>query len=84
VLRERLRETLTGTRKWQAGFASVAVAPRKWGIGVLLTWQHSFAGSNDRTTQNNLAFQPFFIYSLPNGYYLRSTASWSFDLEGGT
>jgi hypothetical protein len=51
---------------------------------VLLTWQQSFAGSNDRTTQNNLAFQPFFIYNLPNGYYLRSTASWSFDLEGGT
>ena len=77
-------ESLTGTGKWQAGVAGVAVAPRKWGLGgVLLTYQHSFAGSSDRSTQNNLVFQPLFIYNLPNGYYLRSTASWAFDLEGG-
>jgi hypothetical protein len=75
-------EMQTGTGKWQAGFAAVAVAPRKWGIaGTLLTWQHSFAGDNTRPEQNGLVFQPLFIFNLPNGYYLRSTASWNFDLD---
>jgi hypothetical protein len=75
-------ETLTGTGKWQAGVAGVAVAPRTWGIvGTLLTWQHSFAGEHTRPDQNSLVFQPIFIYNLPNGYYLRSSAGWNFDLE---
>jgi len=75
-------ETLTGTGKWQAGVAAVAVAPRKWGIaGALLTWQHSFAGDHTRPDQNSLIFQPLLIYNLPKGYYLRSTAGCSFDLE---
>lgn len=75
-------ETLTGTGKWQAGVAVVGIAPRKWGLaGVLLTWQHSFAGDGTRSSQNNLVAEPLVIYNLPNGYYLRSTASWSFDLE---
>ena len=75
-------ETLTGSGKWQAGVAVVAVAPRKWGIaGTLLTWQHSFAGDSTRPDQNSLVFQPLFIFNLPNGYYLRSTAGWNFDLE---
>ena len=48
-------ETVTGTGKWQAGVVALAVAPRKWGIaGVLVTWQHSFAGDNSRGTQNTL------------------------------
>jgi hypothetical protein len=43
-------ETLTGTGKWQAGTVAAAVALRKWGIaGVLLTWQHSFAGDEARS-----------------------------------
>jgi hypothetical protein len=75
-------ETLTGTGKWQAGVAAVAIAPRKWGLaGGLVTWQHSFAGDHTRSDQNNLAAQPLVIYNLPNGYYLRSTATWNFDLE---
>ncbi len=70
-----------GTGKWQAGLAGVAIAPQPWGlIGGLLTWQHSFAGDSDRATQNNLSAQPFFIYNLPEGWYLRSTATWNFDL----
>jgi hypothetical protein len=72
----------TGTGKWQAGIVALGVAPRKWGIaGVLLTWQHSFAGESIRTTQNSLVSQPLVIYNLPSGWYLRSTAGWSFDLE---
>lgn len=74
----------TGTGKWQAGLAGIAIAPQKWGlIGGLLTWQHSFAGDDDRRTQNNLLAQPFFIYNFPKGrgWYFRSTATWTWDLE---
>jgi len=75
----------TGTGKWQAGLALLAVAPQKWGlIGGLVTWQHSFAGDDERRTQNNLQAQPFVIYNMPGGWYLRSTATWSWDLELGT
>jgi hypothetical protein len=75
-------ETGTGTGKWQAGVVGLGVAPRKWGIaGVLVTWQHSFAGDSTRATQNTLVTQPLVIYNLPGGWYLRSTAGWNFDLE---
>jgi hypothetical protein len=77
-------ETATGTGKWQAGLATILIAPRKWGIaGVLLTWQHSFAGDDKRLTQDNLSFQPLIIYNLPKAWYLRSTATWTFDLARG-
>jgi hypothetical protein len=73
---------LAGTGKWQAGLATLAIAPRKWGIaGALITWQHSFAGDDDRSTQNSLAAQPLFLYNLPRGWYLRSTATWNVDFE---
>jgi len=69
----------TGTGKWQAGFATLAMAPRSFGIaGALVTWQHSFAGDDDRATQHNLSVQPLFIYNLPRGWYLRSTGTWNF------
>jgi len=77
-------ETATGTGKWQAGLATILIAPRKWGIaGALITWQHSFAGNDTRPVQNNLAFQPLVIYNLPKAWYLRSTATWNFDLARG-
>lgn len=77
-------ETLTGTGKYQVGFAALAVAPRKWGIGgTLVTWQHSFAGDSSRSAQQNLALQPLFIYNLPKSWYLRSTATMNFDIEQG-
>jgi len=73
-----------GTGKWQAGVAGAAIAPLPWGLlGGLVTWQHSFAGEDDRGTQNNLTAQPFVIVNLLNGYYLRSTAIMNFDLERG-
>ncbi|MEG9437773.1 hypothetical protein JAO29_16610 [Edaphobacter sp. HDX4] len=73
-------ETLTGTGKYQAGFATLAIAPRKWGIGrALVTWQHSFAGDSSRTTQHNMQVQPLVIYILPRAWYLRSTATMNFD-----
>ena len=47
---ERLR---TGT--WQAGAASVVIAPQPWGLlGGLVPYQHSFTGEGSRPTQNNL------------------------------
>ena len=77
-------DPVLGTGKWQAGLAAVVIAPQSWGLlGGLVTWQHSFAGPGDRPTQNNLTVQPFYIYNLPQGLYVRSTAIWNFDLEGG-
>ena len=74
----------TGTGKWQAGVAAVVIAPQPWGLlGGLATWQHSFAGDDERPTQDNLSFQPFLIYNLRDGWYLRSTASMNFDLRRG-
>ena len=73
-----------GTGRWQAGPAGVLIAPEPWGLlGGLVTYQHSFAGGNGRPVQNNLQAQPFVIYNLPQGFYLRSTATWNFDLERG-
>jgi hypothetical protein len=75
----------TGTGKWQAGLAALAVSPRPWGlIGGLVTWQTSFAGDSERRSQNNLQAQPFLIYNLPKGWYLRSTATWTWDLHEST
>ena len=75
-------EDETGTGKWQAGLAALAIKPNAKGIlGALLTWQASFAGDEDRGDQNGLTFQPLFIHNLPNGLYLRSTGNWVFDFE---
>jgi hypothetical protein len=43
-----------GTGKWQAGAAVAVIAPQAWGLlGGLLTYQHSFAGDDDRPTQRD-------------------------------
>lgn len=74
----------TGTGKWQAGLAGVVIAPQPWGLlGGLVTWQASFAGDSDRRDLSTLQAQPFVIYNLPQGWYLRSTAAWNFDLRNG-
>ncbi|MFA9438964.1 hypothetical protein ACDA63_04925 [Uliginosibacterium sp. sgz301328] len=71
-----------GTGKWQAGLAGAVIAPQSWGLlGALVTWQTSFAGDSDRRRQNNATAQPFLIYNLSKGWFVRSTATWSFDLE---
>jgi hypothetical protein len=71
-----------GTGKWQAGLAGAVIAPQSWGLlGGLVTWQASFAGDDDRRRQNNATAQPFVIYNLSGGWFVRSTATWSFDLE---
>jgi len=72
-----------GSEKWSAGFANVMFnatsAKLQW--GYLLTWQHSFAGDDDRDTVNTAAFQPFAMYQLGGGTYLRSAPIWVYNLE---
>jgi len=75
-----------GSGKWQGGAAAVVFdfsSPKvQW--GTLLTWQASFAGDDDREDTNLLVFQPFYIFQLGKGLYLRSTAIWAFNLEQNT
>ncbi|HUH87469.1 MAG TPA: hypothetical protein VL003_05385 [Pusillimonas sp.] len=74
-----------GQGKWQIGSAAAIVANRSWGLaGGLMTFQQSFAGDSDRDRVRMLTFQPALFYNLPNGYYLRSSAVWTFDLEQHT
>lgn len=73
-----------GTGKWQAGLSAVVVnATKQRLLGALIQWQHSFAGQSDRPTVQSLTAQPFLIWNLPEGWYLRSTGTWTFDLQHG-
>jgi hypothetical protein len=73
-----------GTGKWQAGLAGVVVNANKARLlGALVQWQHSFAGQSARPTVQSLTAQPFGIFNLPEGWYIRSTGTWTFDLQHG-
>ncbi|HIE0996134.1 TPA: hypothetical protein ACXJQH_005948 [Pseudomonas aeruginosa] len=73
-----------GAGKWSGGVAAVAVHSNKAGLlGGLVQWQHSFAGQSHRDTVHTATLQPFVIRNLPQGWYLRSTGTWSFDLSDG-
>ena len=70
-----------GAGRWQGGAAGVVVAPQSWGIlAGLLIYQHSFALDRGRDEVSVMTFQPIVNYNLPNHFYLRSSAIWSFDL----
>ena len=71
-----------GSEKWSAGFANVLFngTNPKFQWGYLLTWQTSFAGDDDRAHVNAAAFQPFGMYQLGQGWYLRSAGIWTYDL----
>ncbi|WP_237380102.1 hypothetical protein [Cupriavidus sp. SW-Y-13] len=74
-----------GTGKWQAGLAGVVVDAKPARLlGMLLQWQHSFAGQSSRPTVQTLTAQPFMIFNLPQGWYIRSTGTWTFDLQRST
>lgn len=71
-----------GSGKWQAGLIGAVVAPQKWGlVGGLITWQSSFAGKSDRKDVSLLTVQPIINFNLSKGFYIRSSATWNFDLE---
>jgi hypothetical protein len=71
-----------GQGKWQAGLAAVGLHALSEGsllIGIL-TWQHSFAGEDSRPGAQVVTFQPIITLSIGGGYYVRSSAIWSFDI----
>jgi len=72
-----------GAGKWQAGVAAVAIHPMPGGslLGALVTWQHSFAGDQDRPSAHLASFQPIGTFGIGSGYYVRSSAVWVFDFE---
>jgi hypothetical protein len=75
-------DRFTGSGRWQAGAAGVVVAPQSWGmLGGLVTYQHSVAESFGREPTSLLTVQPIAFYNLPQGFYLRSSAIWNFDLQ---
>lgn len=74
----------TGAGKWQIGAAGIIMAPQPWGLlGALITYQHDFAGDSDRPTQNLATAQPFLIWNMPAGFYLRSAGIMLFNWETG-
>jgi hypothetical protein len=72
-----------GSGKWLAGVAGIVVHPLSGGtlLGALITWQHDLAGDKDRPGVNVGAFQPALSMSIGGGYYLKSTAIWTFDFR---
>lgn len=72
-----------GSEKWSAGLVNVLfnAESAKFQYGYLLSWQHSFAGTSDRADVNVMAFQPFAMYQLGGGLYLRAAPIWVYNLE---
>ena len=72
-----------GSEKWSAGLANVLfnATSKKFQYGYLITWQHSFAGDDDRETVNVGAIQPFAFYQLGGGLYLRAAPIWVYNFE---
>ncbi len=72
-----------GSEKWSAGLANVLFNAESKVVqyGYLLTWQHSFAGNDDRETINMAAFQPFAMFQLGGGTYLRAAPIWVYNIE---
>lgn len=73
-----------GGGTWNAGLANVLFNfsnPRfQW--GYLAVWEMSFAEAyDDAPDQNRAFFQPFGIFQLGDGWYLRSTGVWNYDFE---
>jgi hypothetical protein len=78
-------DDLLGSGKWQIGAAGAVIAPQKWGLlGGFATYQTSFAGDGNRDSVSLLTFQPIINVNLADGFYLRSSASWNFNLHNDT
>lgn len=75
-----------GSEKNSIGLVNVlfnAESP-KFQYGYLLSWQASFSGNDNRDDVNVGAFQPFGMYQLGGGTYLRSTGIMVYDFEHDT
>ena len=74
------------SRKYQIGAAAVYFntksARMQW--GGLVTYQASFAGSSAASDVSTMVLQPFAMFQLGNGTYLRGAPLWIFDLENET
>lgn len=73
-----------GVGTWNAGIANVLFnfSNPKFQWGYLAVWEASFAKAYDSAPDQNRAFfQPFGIYQLGDGWYLRSTGVWNYDFE---
>ena len=77
------QDDLLGSGKYSVGFANVLfnATSKQFQYGYLLTWQHSFAGDDNKPTVNQGAFQPFGIFQLGGGTYLRSVGIWYYNFE---
>lgn len=74
-----------GSGKWQAGAAAVYfnAESKQIQFGGLLTFQTDFAGKSSRADTALLAMQPFGMFQMGGGSYLRSTGIWAFNLDNG-
>ena len=75
-----------GPRSWSAGVAAVHFDARspelQW--GGLVTWLIDIGANDEADEINLLAVQPFALYQLGGGTYLRSTGIWNFNIENDT
>lgn len=71
-----------GSDAWQVGAALIGffIPSKEFQWGGLVTWQIDVAGSDDA---NMLVTQPFCMFQLGNGLYLRSSGIWTFDFISG-
>jgi hypothetical protein len=74
------------SRKYQLGAAAIYfnMKSAKIQYGGLLTYQRSFSGTSSTPDVSTMVLQPFAIWQLGKGTYLRSTGVWYFDLENDT
>src|SRR5438874_545662 len=65
------RDDSLGTGKFSIGPAVVvAVQPKKWTLGLLVTNLFSVAGPKGRPDVNTMTLQYFINYNLKKGYYI--------------
>lgn len=76
-------EDAVGSGKWSGGLVNVLfdASDPKFQYGYLASWQHSFAGEDDRNNVNLATFQPFLFYQLGGGTYLRAAPIWVYNLH---
>lgn len=71
-----------GSGKWQAGvvLAGYFAGSNTLQLGFLGTWQHSFAGDDDRADAQMMTLQSFLMWQLGKGLYMRSSGIATLDL----